>query len=161
VGDCEQVWASATPEICGSVQPSVTAALCGLYSRVDNSETPATCATAVTDFGALSAAYTPDPDNLEASTDPYSAYAGNGRRVITVPIVATIDGVLTILGFRQFLIELLNTGAFFNPTDSYGRFPALYIGNPAPLQTGWFDARYASACSAYLTSGPGKVVLVQ
>jgi hypothetical protein len=69
--------------------------------------------------------------------------------------------VLTILGFRQFLIELLNTGTFFNPADSYGRFPALYIGNPAPLQTGWFDARYASACSAYLTTGPGKVVLIQ
>ena len=149
------------PAICGSVQPSVTAALCGLYSRVDNSETPAACATDVTDYGALSAAYTPDTDNQEAFTDPYSAYAGNGRRVITVPIVATIDGVLTTLGFRQFLIELLNTGTFFNPADSYGRFPALYIGNPAPLQTGWFDARYASACSAYLTTGPGKVLLIQ
>ncbi len=160
VGDCEQVWASASPLVCGTVEPSVTAALCGLYSRVDNSETPSACATSVTDFGALSAAYVPDTDNLEASTDPYSAYAGNGRRIITVPIVATIDGVLTILGFRQFLIEL-SSGAFFNPTDSYGRFPALYIGNPAPLQTGWFDARYASACSTYLTSGPGKVVLVQ
>jgi hypothetical protein len=115
----------------------------------------------VSDFGTLSAAYTPDTNNLEASTDPYSAYAGNGRRIITVPIVATIDGVITILGFRQFLIELLSTGTFFDPTDSYGRFPALYIGNPAPLQSGWFDGRYASACSSYLTSGPGKVVLVQ
>jgi len=161
VGDCEQVWASAAPARCGSVQPSVTAALCGLYARVDNSQTPAACATAVSDFGTLSAAYTPDTNNLEASTDPYSAYAGNVRRIITVPIVATIDGVITILGFRQFLIELLSTGTFFDPTDSYGRFPALYIGNPAPLQSGWFDGRYASACSSYLTSGPGKVVLVQ
>jgi Flp pilus assembly protein TadG len=164
VGDTEQLWASAAPVACAVAAPQVTRAiLCGIYSRIDNTSTPAECTTTVTDFDTLSATYTPDPDATANEAPPYSAYTGNGRRIITVAIVdalaANTSAPMTVLGFRQFLVVPNSDGTFFNPADATGRFPVLYIGNPAPVQSGWFDTRYANSCPVGSFSGPGKVVL--
>jgi hypothetical protein len=164
INDTEQLWASAAPPACARPTPTSTQAiLCGLYSRLDNASTPAACTTAVTDFAALSPTYLPDPDVAAAQQPPYNAYAGNGRRIITVAIVdalaANTGAPMTVLGFRQFLLVPNPDGTFFNPADPNGRFPALYIGNPAPVQSGWFDTRYANSCPIGNFSGPGKVVL--
>lgn len=169
VSDNEQVWTNAVPLACsGTPAPprlTIEAALCGLYSRLDNSQTPSACTLAVDDFAALSASYLPDTDAVPGEVPPYPAYTGNGRRLITVAIMDRAplnagDNPI-ILGFRQFLLVPNTDGTFFQPTDPYGRFPALYIGNPAPVQAGWFDARYANACPVGGFTGPGKVVLHQ
>jgi hypothetical protein len=168
VADNEEVWADALPLACTTVTPprtTIESALCGLYSRLDDSETPSACTTAVDDFAALSPSYLPDTDVVPNEVPPYSAYIGDGRRLVTVaimdraPVNATDNPI--VLGFRQFLLTPNSDGTFFQPTDTYGRFPALYIGNPAPVQQGWFDGRYAAACPVGSFSGPGKVVLQQ
>lgn len=164
IGDTEQLWASAAPPTCARPTPQATQALlCGIYSRLDNASPPAACTTTVTDFDALSASYLPDPDAAANEAPPYSAYAGNGRRIITVAIVdalaANTTAPMTVLGFRQFLVVPNADGTFLNPADANGRFPVLYIGNPAPVQFGWFDTRYANSCPVGNFSGPGKVVL--
>jgi hypothetical protein len=166
LGDTEQIWANAVPNICAAAaNPTVEAALCGIYSRLDNQTTPAACTTAVTDFGALSPLHLPDTNANEPMTDLYPAYAGNGRRLITVAIVDALavntGSPMTVLGFRQFLVEPNQDGSFFDPADPNGRIPVLYIGNPAPVQQGWFDTRYANACAPGSFTGPGKVVLHQ
>ena len=164
INDTEQLWASAVPPTCARPTPQATQALlCGMYSRLDNASTPAACTTAVTDFDALSPSYLPDPDVAANEAPPYSAYTGNGRRIITVAIVDTLaantTAPMTVLGFRQFLVVPNSDGTFLNPADANGRFPVLYIGNPAPVQSGWFDTRYANSCPVGGFSGPGKVVL--
>jgi hypothetical protein len=140
--------------------------LCGIYSRLDNANTPAACTTAVTDFGSLSASYLPDTDVVPAETPPYAAYTGNGRAIITVAIVGALGAStadpMQVLGFRQFLVVPNPDGTFFDPSDANGRIPVVYIGNPAPVQQGWFDTRYAGgSCPVGGFSGPGKVVLHQ
>ena len=168
IADTEQAWANALPLSCATVAPArttVESALCGLYGRLDNSQTPSACTTAVDDFAALSSGYLPDSDAVPNEVPPYSAYSGNGRRLITVAIMdraptSTTDNP-TVLAFRQFLLAPNSDGTFFQPTDTYGRFPALYIGNPAPVPQGWFDSRYAASCPVGGFSGPGKVVLQQ
>jgi Flp pilus assembly protein TadG len=167
VGDTEQLWANAAPPACSNGTNQYIQALnCGLYSRLENANTPAGCTTAVTDFGALSPAYLPDTDVTPAETPPYSAYTGNGRSILTVAIVdalaASTATPMTVLGFRQFQVVPNPDGTFFDPTDPNARVPALYIGNPAPVQQGWFDTRYAGgACPVGSFTGPGKVVLHQ
>ncbi len=82
----------------------------------------------------------------------YTTYAGDTRRIITVPIVDALSttGNMTVLGFRQFLMEA-SPGTDTNiPTDPNGRFIALYIGSVAPVKQGRFDG----GCDA--SSGPGK-----
>ena len=160
----EVIWASTSPNLCSSAAPvGVIEALCGLYSRFDNANPPGACSTDVTDFADLSAAYLPDPDVTTGQTDAYTAYLGNGRRVITVTIVNTLQtavtGTMTVLGFRQFLVEPNVNGSFLNPADQNGRFVAQYIGNPVPVKQGYFDDHYSLGCS--ISSGPGKVVLHQ
>lgn len=98
-------------------------------------------------------------------TDPYAVYAGNGRRVVTLPIVAAlvsdvISG-MTVVGFRQFLLEPNQDGTYLNPGDPFGRFIVQYIGSPMPIRQGWFDDRFQLACPVGSFSGPGKVVLHQ
>ena len=167
MGDFEQLWANAAPPACArGTNQYIQALACGLYSRLDNANTPAACTTAVTDFGSLSPAYAPDTDVTPAETPPYSAYTGNRRLIITVPIVSALAANTTdpmmVLGFRQFLIVPNPDGTFFDPSDANGRIPVLYIGNPAPVQQGWFDTRYAGgSCPVGGFSGPGKVVLHQ
>ena len=158
----ETIWASAVPAICSttiSPSASVTEALCGLYSRLANTPLPDICAIAVTDFPDLSAAYLPDTDSTTGEV--YSSYVGNLRRIITVPIVsataANAADTMTVLGFRQFLLE----PGSLNPADPYGRFVVQYIGSPAPVQQGWFDDHFGLGCPIPVPSGPGKVVLHQ
>ena len=152
----EMMWASAVPGACATIiapSASVSEALCGLYSRLDNTSLPAACST----FADLSAAYLPDTDLLTG--EAYTSYIGNRRRIITVPImealVTNTVGSMTVLGFRQFLLE----PGFLNPADTYGRFVAQYIGSPAPVQQGWFDDHFKLGCPVPVANGPGKVVL--
>jgi hypothetical protein len=154
----EIAWASAQPPACGSavvptIPPSsVTQAMCGIYSRFA-SDVPSACEGLVTDIDTLATAYQPDVDLTDIAD--YSTYVGNARRVITVPVVDTLSpgGPMTVLGFRQFLVNPDQNGINITPTDQDGRFNALYIGNLVPLKQGRFDGGCA------LASGPGKVVL--
>jgi len=160
----DTLWATAVPNQCAlPVLPSVTDALCGLYSRFDNANPSVACTTNVTAFPDLSAAYPTDTDLVTGLADPYTSYTGNGRRIITVAVVSSLptDTVapMQILGFRQFLLEPNQDGSFFNASDANGRFAAMYIGSPAPVRQGWFDDHFGLSCQ--VTSGPGKVVLHQ
>jgi Flp pilus assembly protein TadG len=155
----EMAWVSAQPPSCGTtatpeqVPSSVSEAMCGIYSRF-GSDIPSACENLVTDVDTLQAAYTPDTDLTDITSD-YTSYLGAGRRVITVPVVDTLSaaGPMTILGFRQFLVNPNQGDVNITPTDTDGRFNALYIGFPMPLRQGRIDG----GCG--LTSGPGKVVL--
>ena len=125
--------------------------LCGIASRFDIAA-PAACS-AVTDIDTLSSAYTADTDLTDI--DDYATYIGNARRVITVPIVDSLiaAGPMTVLGFRQFLVDPNQGDVNISVSDTNGRFVVLYIGSLVPLKQGRFDGGCA------LTSGPGKVVL--
>ena len=164
MSDYEQLWASAAPPACARSTPATTQALlCGIYSRLDDPANASVCSTAVTDFATLDANLHIDSTVVANEVPPYSAYTGNGRRIITVAIVDSLASnsttAMTVLGFRQFLVVPNTDGTFFSPGDANGRFPVLYIGNPAPLTSGWIDTRYALACPVGSFSGPGKVVL--
>lgn len=152
----EVVWATAAPQACNSnsVAQSVRNLLCGVTARF-TTDTPTSCTTSVTDVANLTTAYLPDTDLTDL--DDYTAYIGSTRRVITVPIVDALSatGSMTVLGFRQFLLEATSGATSNDPTDTDGRFQALYIGSPVPLKQGRFDG----GCTA--SSGPGKVVLFQ
>lgn len=152
----EVIWATAAPQTCNSnsVAQSVRNLLCGVTTRF-TSATPTTCEANVTDIDNLTTAYNPDTDLTDL--DDYTAYVGSLRRVITVPIVDALSatGSMTVLGFRQFLVEATSGETSNDPTDADGRFQALYIGSPVPLKQGRFDG----GCAA--SSGPGKVVLFQ
>jgi len=151
----EVVWVTAAPQTCASlsVVSSVRNLLCGVTSRFTN-DTPTTC-TGVTDVANLSSAYPADTD-LTDITD-YTTYTGSVRRVISVPVVDALSatGAMTVLGFRQFLVEATQGNTANDPADTNGRFQALYVGSPVPLKQGRFDG----GCQAQ--SGPGKVVLFQ
>ena len=151
----EVIWVTAAPQACLSlsVAQSVRNLLCGVSSRL-TTDTPGTC-TGVTDIANLSTSYTVDTDTTDI--DDYSTYTGTARRVITVPIVDALSatGAMTVLGFRQFLVEATTGSTSNDPSDANGRFQALYIGSPVPLKQGRFDG----GCQAQ--SGPGKVVLFQ
>ena len=97
----------------------------------------------------------------------YTAYTGNGRRIITVPIV---DGSMTVLGFRQFLLIPPPDGSGnLNPADTYGRFVVMYMGmnqtdlmtTPAPIRQGIIACPTSTGPPASTITGPGKVVLHQ
>ncbi len=171
IGDVESlpISGNATPGQCspGTAPKDVTNLLCGLQTRL-STDAPGLCQTNVTDFATLSLAYQPDtfPDYITDGT----TYNGNGRRVMTVAVVNALASdtscsqAMTVVGFRQFLLEPAADGSF-DPTDPNGRFAALYLGTVAPVSQGWFDQRYAPSCRTYLPSpggsGPGKVVLHQ
>ncbi len=155
VNNPEVVWASATVQNCSTNQVggSVIDVLCGLDTRFENAP-PSGC-TGITDIDTISSAYLPDRD--VTSLDDYTAYVGSVRRVITVPIVDALSaaGSMTVQGFRQFLVEPTVNLTGVNPSDTNGRFAALYIGSAVPLKQGRFDG----GCDAL--AGPGKVVLHQ
>ena len=162
----ETIWASTSPNLCTSAAPvGVVDALCGLYSRFDNAVTPGPCLSNVTAFTDLAVAYLPDTDVASGQTALYGDYIGNSRRIITVAVVdavaADVVTTMTVLGFRQFLLETNQDGTFLDPGDTNGRFAVQYIGNPAPVKQGYVDDRFALACPVPVASGPGKVVLHQ
>ena len=154
VNNTEIIWAGATVNLCSTarVPPAVTAAICGLDSRFE-STTPAACA-GIPSVDILSTIYQPDTD--PNNYDNYSDYTGDGRRIVTLPIVNQVSGAaaMTVLGFRQFLLIPSQGAVNLNPADAFGRFAAMYIGSVAPLKQGRFDG-------CQLSAGPGKVVLHQ
>lgn len=154
INNPEQIWATAIPPTCSAANPgqSVASMLCGITSRFEPTF-PGTCAS-ITDIDTMSSIYPQDVDFTEI-TD-YTQYVGNGRRVITIPIVDVLNatGAMTVLGFRQFVIEPSAGGVDINVGDANGRFPVLYIGSPVPVKQGSF-----SGCQQ--SSGPGKVVMHQ
>jgi len=148
----EMVWESMLPRDCDQNPPSgVTSLLCGMWTRFDIS-LPDNCAS-ITEVDSL-LAYLPDTDL--ADIEEYAAYTGNARRIITVPVVEALlsSGAMTVLGFRQFLVEPNPNDVNINPQDPDGRFVALYIGSVVPVKQGRFDG-------CQLAAGPGKVVLHQ
>ena len=155
INNTELLWVTATPNACaaGSPNTSVQEMLCGLSTRLDLN-TPAVCQE-VTAINDISAGLQPDIDTI--AYDDYTQYAGDGRRIITVPVVDVLSatGPMTVLGFRQFFFEPTATLTTNDPADRDGRFSVLYIGNPAPVKQGRFDG------SCGVSSGPGKVVLFQ
>ena len=153
VNTTELIWTSATVNACNaSVAPVVSAVLCGLDTRFESS-TPTGCSNIV-GIDTLATVYQPDTDATDH--DVYTDYTGDGRRIITIPIVDTVSSSasMTILGFRQFLLIPSQGALNINPSDMFGRFVAMYIGSVAPLKQGRFDG-----CQQ--TAGPGKVVLHQ
>lgn len=152
----EQVWASAVPLACSlnRVPTPVQNALCGVAARFDSvTASTAPCA-GIPEIDTLSTIYQPDSDATDI--DDYASYQGNGRRVITIPVVDQLTSLtsMQVLGFRQFLVEPLPNTTGIQPGDLSGRFGALYLGSVAPVKQGRFDGCQTSA-------GPGKVVLHQ
>jgi Flp pilus assembly protein TadG len=156
ITNAENVWANAPTRACATPPPTVgIAAMCGLSARLTDPTTTAAC-TSAADISALAGLYAPDV-SLDLNT-AYASYTGNNRRLITVPVVDALSSttVMTVLGFRQFLIQPLDaSGTANNPSDVNSRFIAMYAGVVAPVRQGRFDG----SCGA--TSGPGKVVLHQ
>lgn len=156
VNSVEAVWTAASPLACAlPMQPQrvpalVTNYLCGLGMRFES--TPVTGCESIAEVDTASQAFLADTDTTDV--EDYAAYTGTGRRVITVAIVDALGDpqALTILGFRQFLIEPPANATNIDITDGNGRFNGLYIGSAMPLRQGRF-----SGCS--ITAGPGKVVL--
>jgi hypothetical protein len=177
VGSAEFLWGNAgnggtstVPTACGTngtVNPQVEQMLCGLYSRFSDPSALTACA-GVAGLADISTGYQTDTDT--ADYDDYTAYGGNGRRIITVPVVDTLSTTaattMNVLGFRQFLITPTpnpNTGLGNDPSDSHGKFNALYIGSVVPVKQGFYTSLVppASVAACGITSGPGKVVLHQ
>jgi Flp pilus assembly protein TadG len=154
ITNTETIWLNAAVLACNtnSVSPVVTNALCGLDARFES--TPAAACSGISAIDQLAAIYPPDTDLNDY--DVFTDYAGDGRRIITIPIVDTVSGTasMTVLGFRQFLLIPGQGTSALNPADPLGRFVALYAGSVAPVKQGRFDGCQISA-------GPGKVVLHQ
>jgi hypothetical protein len=154
VGASELQWATAAPLACNTnrVPEVVTNFACGLATRFEVA--PQTGCTEIPEVSTIASAYTPDPD--VTNLDAYSAYTGNLRRIITIPIVETLvpGGSMTILGFRQFLVQPNLNDVTTGANDTNGRFVATYIGSAVPIRQGSFNG-----CSQ--TTGPGKIVLHQ
>lgn len=157
----EGIWASAIPAACNAAPPvAVANALCGLETRFEDPSTLSACSA----FVDISPLFRPDT-STDSGTDAIGSYSGNGRRVITVAVVDTLatapTGTMTVLGFRQFLLQPNTDGTFLNPGDPNGRFNAMYIGSVKPVPQGWFDDRFGLGCPIGGFSGPGKVVVHQ
>jgi hypothetical protein len=152
VNTAETIWASAAPVACtgATVNASTQAFLCGVALRF-NSTLLGNC-TGIPESDTIATIYTQDPD-LTSITD-YTQYLGYGRRVITIPIVDSTANLaaMTVLGFRQFLVEPEADTSNIDSTDVNGRFIVMYLGAVAPVPQGSFGG-----CSQ--TAGPGKVVL--
>jgi hypothetical protein len=168
VGDTvETIWPATSPNTCGSAAPiGVAKALCGLFTRAPfGAEFPTACSQNGTDVTDLATAFVPDSDQSADQTLLYANYAGNGRRILTIPIVETlapnVASTMTVLGFRQFLLMPMQDGSSIAPADNSGRFVVQYIGSPAPVRQGYFDDRFLLNGGTCPLNGPGKVVLHQ
>ena len=136
--------------------------LCGLNTRFGVDPAINVCGTVVNgEFLTLAPLFRADAD---LGADTYAAgdglqdfaaeYDGNMRRVLTVPV---IDSALTVLNFRQFLLEMSPVSPTIvqgvNPALNTGAFRAQYIGAPVPLRSG----SVGGTCR--VTLGVGRVVL--
>jgi hypothetical protein len=146
--------------------------LCGLNTRFGVDPLSNNCATVGgSQFPGLSASYRADADigaGSFAAGDGLQDFAmeyragieaedGLLRRVLTVAVVDAAD-TLTVLNFRQFLIEAspvtatVSTG--LNTALVTGAFRAQYIGAPVPLRCGG-----AGGMCRVTTFGVGRTVL--
>src|SRR5262249_39106732 len=130
----EVVWTDAAPIACNSPFASrpnvVQASMCGLTTRFEAS--PPSACSGIPDVDTLSSIYTPDTDTTDIDT--YASYTGNGRRVITVSIVDALNpNGMTILGFRQFLVDPDLNAIDVTASDQNARFRVLYIGSAVPI----------------------------
>ncbi len=80
--------------------------------------------------------------------------------MITVTVVDALPAntatPMTVLGFRQFLVQPNPDGTFFDPSDANGRFVATYIGSPMPVKQGYVDDRFGQSCPAPVSFGSGE-----
>jgi Flp pilus assembly protein TadG len=154
VNNTETIWLNAAVNQCNTNQVAavVTNALCGLDARFES--TPTAACSGIAGIDDLATIYPPDTDLNDY--DAFTDYAGDGRRIVTIPIVDTVSGgaPMTVLGFRQFLLIPAQGSTALNPADSFGRFVAMYAGSVAPVKQGRLDGCQISA-------GPGKVVIHQ
>ncbi len=154
IGTPEISWVSASPRLCNSAAPNTSAQqfVCGLNNRFDPALNPP--CDQIPEAETLAAGNPVDTDL--ADYEDFTAYAGTGRRIITVPIVDILSSTteMNILGFRQFLLSPNPDAVSLNPADAASRLLVTYIGNPMPIRQGRFG-------SCGITSGPGKVVLHQ
>jgi Flp pilus assembly protein TadG len=154
VNASEQQWANAAPVACNvnQVPATVTNFACGIANRFNPA--PQTGCTEIPEVDTIASAYLADTDVTDM--DDYAAYTGNMRRIITVPVVEALvpGGTMTIIGFRQFLVQPNQNDITTNPSDMNGRFVGSYIGSVVPVKQGNFGG-----CSQ--AAGPGKVVLHQ
>jgi len=150
----ETIWATAQPTPCAqnALPQQASNFVCGVASRFDT--IPPTACELIPEVLSMSSAYLPDSDVSDLET--YTAYTGNGRRVITIPIVDTLlaGGTMQVLGFRQFLVQPNQGSTTSNAADQNARFLVNYIGSVVPVKQGSFQG-----CS--ISAGPGKVVLHQ
>lgn len=148
----ESIWASAAPLACNvnRVNTAITSYLCGVATRMDPSL--AQGCTDIPEVDTLAALYQSDTDLTDL--EDYTAYVGNGRRLLTIPIVDTLNptGTMIVQGFRQFIMQPLQNQAGIASNDSNGRFGVTYIGTKFPIKQGRFG-------DCVITNGPGKVVL--
>ena len=159
IGATETFWASTTPQACSATSPqaSVLNYTCGMAGRFDPN-VPDAC-TNIAEVGSISTINPADTDLTDL--DDYTAYVGNMRRIITVPIVDALStGAMTVLAYRQFLVEPDPGNTTITPQDANSRFVALYIGSIMPIK-GSVPPRPDNTLSCTITSGPGKVVLHQ
>jgi hypothetical protein len=155
VGETLTPWSASTTPIlvpnCNAaiVDDRLTTLMCGLYSRFDNTAVPDAC---VNLTGVDSTIFQTDTF-IDDLADYSTEYQGNGRRVITV---AVVDPALTVLGFRQFLLE---PGLSF----SNGRFSVLYVATTSEAgdRANLVPVRQGSIGGCQQVAGPGKVVLHQ
>lgn len=152
VNAVEQIWATAIPSPCtnNNVQPAVRNFFCGVAARFDN--VPVGVCENIAEVATAASLYPIDTDLNELAD--YSAYVGNRRRIVTVAVVDalnTVDG-MTVLGFRQFLLQPNASATTLNSADANARVPAIYIGSVVPVAQGRLDG-------CQITSGPGKLVL--
>ncbi|MBL8173173.1 MAG: hypothetical protein JNK48_00800 [Bryobacterales bacterium] len=148
----ESIWASAAPLACNvnRVNTAITSYLCGMATRMDPSL--AQGCTDIPEVDTLTALYQSDSDLTDL--EDYTTYAGNGRRLLTIPIVDALNptGTMIVQGFRQFLLQPLQNQAGIASQDPNGRFMATYLGTRFPIKQGRFG-------DCAITNGPGKVVL--
>lgn len=128
--------------------------LCGLNTRFGVDPAGNDCDN-IEGSSDLALLYRTDADlgAAESALQDYATeYDGNQRRVLTVALVDGAD-TLTVLNFRQFLVENAPTVAGLDPAGFTGAFRAQYVGRPVPIRTGTIGG----AC--LVTAGIGRVVL--
>jgi Flp pilus assembly protein TadG len=136
--------------------------LCGLNTRFGVDPSDNICSTVNNgEFTELAQLFAADTD---LGTETYAAgaglqdfateYDGSMRRVLTVPVIDSIDS-LNVMGFRQFLLEMSPTVIEGLDTSlTSGAFRAQYIGTLVPVRCGGISG----VCTTS-NGGIGRVVL--
>ena len=171
IGNIEAAYGSpnnvATTVLQGTTNTAGRDFLCGLNLRfgIDPSVNDACNAGNSVDFASLASLFA-----AAADTDIGTVASGNGglqdfamdycqdgacnfHRILTIPVVDAAD-TLTVLNFRQFLLEPSSTVAQgVDPTVANGSFRVQYIGAPVPVRSGTLGG------SCGVSIGVGRVVL--